>query len=152
MGYRENTLHFLAVSQCPNTASHNASKCKSCLKLWKSLISDYKKVKRGELNTHQAMIKILDHQYRWLAGWVWPKNRTFLEMASMVVSCWIVAFCGVLIIVLPTPLPPKPLPHVSFCLFLCAGAGSQSTLYLLHFSALRHYTCQPCNSGYHAIL
>ena len=36
----------------------------------------------------QAIIKVLGHQYRWL----WPRNRTFLEVASMVVSWWILAF------------------------------------------------------------
>ena len=32
------------------------------------------------------------HQYRWLAWWVWPRNRTILQVASMVVTWWIVAF------------------------------------------------------------
>ena len=32
------------------------------------------------------------HQYRWLAWWLWPGNRTFLEVASMVGTWWIVAF------------------------------------------------------------
>ena len=30
------------------------------------------------------------HQYQWLAVWLWPWNRKFLEVASMVVSWWIV--------------------------------------------------------------
>ena len=33
-----------------------------------------------------AIIKVLSHQYQWLAG----GNRTFLELASMVVTLWIV--------------------------------------------------------------
>ena len=32
---------------------------------------------------------LASHQYRWLAGWLWPGNRTFLKVASMVVSWWI---------------------------------------------------------------
>ena len=31
-----------------------------------------------------------------VTGWLWPGNRTFLEVASMVVSWWKVAFCSVL--------------------------------------------------------
>ena len=40
-----------------------------------------------------AIIKMSCYQYPWLAGgWLWPGNRTFLEVASMVVTWWIVAF------------------------------------------------------------
>ena len=34
------------------------------------------------------IIKLKGHQYRWLS----PGNRTFLEVASMVVTWWIVTF------------------------------------------------------------
>ena len=41
----------------------------------------------------RAIIKVLGHQYWWLAGWwLWPGNRTFVEVANMVVSWWIVTF------------------------------------------------------------
>ena len=30
--------------------------------------------------------------HRWLAGWSWLRNRTFLEVDSMAISWWIVAF------------------------------------------------------------
>ena len=40
----------------------------------------------------RVIIKVSGHQHWWLAGWLWPGNRTFLEVASMVVSWWIVAF------------------------------------------------------------
>ena len=36
----------------------------------------------------QAIIKVSGHQH----GWLWPGNRTFLEVASMVVTWRIVAF------------------------------------------------------------
>ena len=35
-----------------------------------------------------------DHQYRWLAGGYDRKIGQFLEVASMVVTWWIVAFWG----------------------------------------------------------
>ena len=38
------------------------------------------------------IIKVLDHHHRWLARWLWPGNKVFLEVDSMVVSWWIVAF------------------------------------------------------------
>ena len=45
----------------------------------------------------QAIKKsVSGHQHRWLAGGYDPENRTFLEVASMVVAWWIVAFCVVL--------------------------------------------------------
>ena len=36
--------------------------------------------------------RVKGHQYRWLAWWLLPGNRTFLEVASIVVTWWIVAF------------------------------------------------------------
>ena len=39
----------------------------------------------------RAIIQVSGHQYRRLAGWLWPGNGTFLGMASMVVTWWIVA-------------------------------------------------------------
>ena len=36
----------------------------------------------------RAIIKVSGHQYQWL----WPGNSTFLEVASMVISRWIVGF------------------------------------------------------------
>ena len=38
--------------------------------------------------------KLLSHQYRWWAWWLWPSNRTFLKVASTVVTWWIVTFCA----------------------------------------------------------
>ena len=38
-----------------------------------------------------AIIKVSGHQYRWLVSWLCPGNRTFLEVAIMVVTWWIVA-------------------------------------------------------------
>ena len=47
----------------------------------------------------RVIIKVSGHQYRWLlAWWLWPGNRTFLEVSSMVVTWWIVALCAVYII------------------------------------------------------
>ena len=46
----------------------------------------------------RAIIKVLDHQ----CWWLWPLNRTFLEVDSMVVTWWIVAFCAVLRDILKT--------------------------------------------------
>ena len=43
-----------------------------------------------------AIIKVSGHQYLWFTWWLWPGNRIFLEVASMVVTWWIVAFCPVL--------------------------------------------------------
>ena len=41
----------------------------------------------------RAIIKVSGHQHRWLVSrWLQPGNRTFLEVESMVVSWWIVAF------------------------------------------------------------
>ena len=41
----------------------------------------------------QAVIKVSDHQYQWvISRWLWPGNRTFLEMATIVISWWMVAF------------------------------------------------------------
>ena len=40
----------------------------------------------------RVIIKVKGHQYRRLAWWLRPVNRTFLEVASMVVTWWIVAF------------------------------------------------------------
>ena len=34
-----------------------------------------------------------------VSRWLWPGNRTFLEVASMVVTWWIVAFCAVFFLV-----------------------------------------------------
>ena len=39
----------------------------------------------------RVIIKVSGHQYQWLG----PGNRTFLEVASMDVTWWIVAFCAV---------------------------------------------------------
>ena len=36
--------------------------------------------------------RVKGHQYRWFSRWFWPGNRTFLEVTSMVVTQWIVAF------------------------------------------------------------
>ena len=44
------------------------------------------------LASARAIIKVLGHQYRWLVWWLWPENRTFSEVTSMVVTWWIVAF------------------------------------------------------------
>ena len=44
----------------------------------------------------RMVIKVLGHPYWWLAWQLWPGNRTFLEVASMVVTWWIVAFFPVL--------------------------------------------------------
>ena len=41
-------------------------------------------------------IKVSGHQYRWLAWWLWPGNRTYLKVASMVVTWWRVAFFPVI--------------------------------------------------------
>ena len=38
-----------------------------------------------------TIIKVSGHQHQWLGY----GNRTFLEVASMVVTWWIVAFCAV---------------------------------------------------------
>ena len=40
----------------------------------------------------RLIIKVPGHQYQWLAWWLWPGNRTFLKVASMLVTWWIVAF------------------------------------------------------------
>ena len=42
----------------------------------------------------RAIIKVSGHQYRWLAGG-YELKRTFLEVASMVVTWWMVALCAV---------------------------------------------------------
>ena len=34
-----------------------------------------------------------------VSRWLWPGHRTFLEVANMVVTWWIVAFCAVVVIV-----------------------------------------------------
>ena len=34
----------------------------------------------------RAITKASDHQYQWLTWWFLPGNRTFLEVASMVVT------------------------------------------------------------------
>ena len=39
-----------------------------------------------------VIIKVSGHQYRWLAGGYDLENMTFLEVASMVVTWWIVGF------------------------------------------------------------
>ena len=40
-----------------------------------------------------SIIKVLGHQHWWLAGrYIGPGKGTFLEVASMVVTWWIVAF------------------------------------------------------------
>ena len=43
------------------------------------------------LASAQAIIEVSGHQHRWLAWLLGPGNRTFLEVASMVVTWWIVA-------------------------------------------------------------
>ena len=44
----------------------------------------------------RVIIKVPGLQYRWLAGGnLWPRNRTFLEGASMVIIWWIMYFCAV---------------------------------------------------------
>ena len=40
----------------------------------------------------RVIIKVSGHQYWWLAGWLWPGNKTSLEVASTVITWWIVAF------------------------------------------------------------
>ena len=45
----------------------------------------------------QVMIKVSGHQYWWLAGG-YSLERTFLEVASMVVTWWIVAFCALIVL------------------------------------------------------
>ena len=36
--------------------------------------------------------RVQGHQYQWLAWCLWPGNRKFLEVTSMVVTWWLVAF------------------------------------------------------------
>ena len=43
----------------------------------------------------RAIMKVLGHQYRWLGGGYDLEMLQFLEVASMVVTWWIVAFCAV---------------------------------------------------------
>ena len=45
----------------------------------------------------QVIIIVLGPQYRWLAGGYDLENRTFSEVASMVVTWFIVAFCAVVV-------------------------------------------------------
>ena len=40
----------------------------------------------------RAIIRVKGHQYRWLSRWLGSRNRTSLEVASMVVAWWIMAF------------------------------------------------------------
>ena len=35
--------------------------------------------------------------YRVVSRWLWPRNRTFLQVASMAVTWWIVTFLAVVI-------------------------------------------------------
>ena len=43
----------------------------------------------------RVIIKVLGHQHRWLAGGYDLEIGHFLEVVSMVVTWWIVAFCPV---------------------------------------------------------
>ena len=40
--------------------------------------------------------KVSGHQHRWVEWCLYPVIRAFLEVARMVVTWWIVAFCAVL--------------------------------------------------------
>ena len=45
----------------------------------------------------RVIFKVLGHRYRWLVEWLWPENMIFSEVASMVVTWWMMAFlhCGI---------------------------------------------------------
>ena len=40
----------------------------------------------------RVIIRVKGHQHRVVSRWLWPGNKTFLEVAIMVVTWWIVAF------------------------------------------------------------
>ena len=43
----------------------------------------------------RGIIKVKVHQHWCISRWLWPGNRTFLEVATMVVTWWIGFFCTV---------------------------------------------------------
>ena len=68
----------------------------------------------------KLILKVLSHQYQWLAEWLWPENRTFLEVSSLVVSWWILAFlCSAWCSFHSTPLITlcMPIIEISACTF-----------------------------------
>ena len=71
----------------------------------------------------RVIIKVKGHHHEWLAGWLWPRNRKLLEVASTVVVWWVVAF-------LPSDMTQLELPtcatfaHVFYmldCHTLCSS-------------------------------
>ena len=98
-----------------------------------------------------ALIKVSGHQNRWL----WPRKRTFLEVASMVVTWWIVVFCAVedndqvqhiwinldlhtTIVLLPSWLRPDPWAYKTTAVFRLWQVQDANTHRVLMLCARRH--------------